>query len=147
MVRDHHMGGVRVDLLAPLDPDAPHRGEPGVERRPEAREAVEAPGASSNSTVAAQISTAIGNSRIELTTRKAQKTVEPRRRSTIRSLYHSARSAEQTERIPTMSFEVPEHIRPLRARVRQFIEERIYPIETARGARRRGARAAAPPDG
>ncbi len=28
-----------------------------------------------------------------------------------------------------MSFEVPEHIRPLRARVRQFIEERIYPIE------------------
>ena len=26
-----------------------------------------------------------------------------------------------------MSFEVPEHIRPLRARVRQFIEERIYP--------------------
>jgi alkylation response protein AidB-like acyl-CoA dehydrogenase len=29
-----------------------------------------------------------------------------------------------------MSFEVPEHIRPLRARVRQFIEERIYPVET-----------------
>lgn len=28
-----------------------------------------------------------------------------------------------------MSFEVPEHIRPLRARVRQFIEERIYPVE------------------
>ena len=29
-----------------------------------------------------------------------------------------------------MSFDVPEHIRPLRARVRQFIEERIYPLET-----------------
>lgn len=29
-----------------------------------------------------------------------------------------------------MSFEVPEHIRPLRARVRQFIEERIYPLES-----------------
>jgi alkylation response protein AidB-like acyl-CoA dehydrogenase len=29
-----------------------------------------------------------------------------------------------------MSFEVPEHIRPLRARVRQFIEERIYPVES-----------------
>jgi alkylation response protein AidB-like acyl-CoA dehydrogenase len=28
-----------------------------------------------------------------------------------------------------MSFEVPAHIRPLRARVRQFIEERIYPLE------------------
>ncbi|MBX3026919.1 acyl-CoA dehydrogenase family protein [bacterium] len=30
-----------------------------------------------------------------------------------------------------MSFQVPEHIRPLRARVRQFIEERIYPLESA----------------
>ena len=29
-----------------------------------------------------------------------------------------------------MSFEVPAHIRPLRARVRQFIEERVYPLET-----------------
>lgn len=29
-----------------------------------------------------------------------------------------------------MSFEVPEHVRPLRARVRQFIEERIYPLES-----------------
>jgi alkylation response protein AidB-like acyl-CoA dehydrogenase len=29
-----------------------------------------------------------------------------------------------------MSFEVPEHIRPLRARVRQFIEEKIYPVES-----------------
>jgi alkylation response protein AidB-like acyl-CoA dehydrogenase len=28
-----------------------------------------------------------------------------------------------------MSFEVPEHVRPLRARVRQFIEDRIYPLE------------------
>ena len=28
-----------------------------------------------------------------------------------------------------MSFDVPEHVRPLRARVRQFIEERIYPVE------------------
>lgn len=28
-----------------------------------------------------------------------------------------------------MSFEVPAHIRPLRSRVRQFIEERIYPLE------------------
>jgi acyl-CoA dehydrogenase len=28
-----------------------------------------------------------------------------------------------------MSFEVPEHIRPLRSRVRRFIEERIYPVE------------------
>jgi acyl-CoA dehydrogenase len=28
-----------------------------------------------------------------------------------------------------MSFDVPRHIRPLRARVRQFIEERIYPVE------------------
>ena len=30
-----------------------------------------------------------------------------------------------------MSFEVPEHVRPIRARVRQFIEERIYPVEAA----------------
>jgi alkylation response protein AidB-like acyl-CoA dehydrogenase len=29
-----------------------------------------------------------------------------------------------------MSFEVPEHIRPLRERVRRFIEERIYPVES-----------------
>lgn len=28
-----------------------------------------------------------------------------------------------------MSFEVPAHIRPLRARVRQFVEERVYPLE------------------
>ncbi len=28
-----------------------------------------------------------------------------------------------------MSFEVPEHVRPIRARVRAFIEERIYPVE------------------
>jgi acyl-CoA dehydrogenase len=28
-----------------------------------------------------------------------------------------------------MSFEVPEHVRPVRQRVRAFIEERIYPIE------------------
>ncbi|MDX2167606.1 MAG: acyl-CoA dehydrogenase family protein [Deltaproteobacteria bacterium] len=28
-----------------------------------------------------------------------------------------------------MSFVVPEHVRPLRQRVRQFIEERIYPVE------------------
>lgn len=28
-----------------------------------------------------------------------------------------------------MSFEVPEHIRPLRAKVQRFIEERIYPVE------------------
>ena len=28
-----------------------------------------------------------------------------------------------------MSFDVPDHIRPLRARVRRFIEERIYPVE------------------
>jgi alkylation response protein AidB-like acyl-CoA dehydrogenase len=29
-----------------------------------------------------------------------------------------------------MSFEVPEHVRPVRARVRQFIEERVYPVES-----------------
>ena len=29
-----------------------------------------------------------------------------------------------------MSFDVPEHIRPLRARVRQFIEQRVYPLES-----------------
>ena len=28
-----------------------------------------------------------------------------------------------------MSFEVPEHVRPVRDRVRRFIEERIYPVE------------------
>ena len=28
-----------------------------------------------------------------------------------------------------MSFEVPEHVRPIRARVKRFIEERIYPVE------------------
>jgi alkylation response protein AidB-like acyl-CoA dehydrogenase len=28
-----------------------------------------------------------------------------------------------------MSFEVPEHVRPIRQRVREFIEERIYPVE------------------
>lgn len=28
-----------------------------------------------------------------------------------------------------MSFEVPEHVRPIRQRVRQFIEERVYPLE------------------
>lgn len=30
-----------------------------------------------------------------------------------------------------MSFAVPEHIRPLRQRVRRFIEERVYPVEAA----------------
>jgi acyl-CoA dehydrogenase len=29
-----------------------------------------------------------------------------------------------------MSFDVPEPVRPIRARVRQFIEERVYPVET-----------------
>jgi acyl-CoA dehydrogenase len=29
-----------------------------------------------------------------------------------------------------MSFEVPEHVRPIRQRVRRFIEERIYPVES-----------------
>ncbi len=28
-----------------------------------------------------------------------------------------------------MSFEVPEHVRPIRARVRRFVEERVYPVE------------------
>ena len=28
-----------------------------------------------------------------------------------------------------MSFEVPEHVRPIRERVRRFIEERVYPVE------------------
>lgn len=39
-----------------------------------------------------------------------------------------------------MSFEVPEHIKPLRARVRQFIEERIYPLEAELDAGGDGAR-------
>jgi alkylation response protein AidB-like acyl-CoA dehydrogenase len=30
-----------------------------------------------------------------------------------------------------MSFDVPEHIRPLRARVQRFIEDRVYPVEAA----------------
>jgi alkylation response protein AidB-like acyl-CoA dehydrogenase len=30
-----------------------------------------------------------------------------------------------------MSFDVPEHVRPLRARVQRFIEERVYPVEAA----------------
>jgi alkylation response protein AidB-like acyl-CoA dehydrogenase len=29
-----------------------------------------------------------------------------------------------------MSFEVPEHVRPIRERVRRFIEERVYPVES-----------------
>jgi alkylation response protein AidB-like acyl-CoA dehydrogenase len=29
-----------------------------------------------------------------------------------------------------MSFEVPEHIRPIRERVRRFIEEKVYPVES-----------------
>src|SRR5262245_2908882 len=29
-----------------------------------------------------------------------------------------------------MTFEVPEHVRPIRQRVRQFIEEKIYPVES-----------------
>ena len=40
-----------------------------------------------------------------------------------------------------MSFEVPAHIRPLRARVRQFIEERVYPLETQLDAGGEPARA------
>ena len=40
-----------------------------------------------------------------------------------------------------MSFEVPAHIRPLRARVRQFIEERVYPLETSLDAGGEPARA------
>src|SRR5262245_44165144 len=39
-----------------------------------------------------------------------------------------------------MSFEVPEHIRPLRTRVRQFIEERIYPLEPQLEERGDGSR-------
>ena len=39
-----------------------------------------------------------------------------------------------------MSFEVPAHIKPLRARVRQFIEERIYPLEAELDAGGDGAR-------
>jgi alkylation response protein AidB-like acyl-CoA dehydrogenase len=27
------------------------------------------------------------------------------------------------------TFDVPEHVRPIRERVRRFIEERIYPVE------------------
>ena len=40
-----------------------------------------------------------------------------------------------------MSFDVPPHIRPLRARVRQFIEERVYPLETSLDAGGEPARA------
>ena len=29
-----------------------------------------------------------------------------------------------------MSFEVPEHVRPIRERVRRFVEERVYPVES-----------------
>ncbi|MPZ22956.1 MAG: acyl-CoA dehydrogenase [Dehalococcoidia bacterium] len=29
-----------------------------------------------------------------------------------------------------MGFEVPEHVRPIRERVRQFVEERVYPVES-----------------
>src|ERR1700675_3902204 len=28
-----------------------------------------------------------------------------------------------------MSFHVPEHVRPVRARVQAFVEERVYPVE------------------
>ena len=28
-----------------------------------------------------------------------------------------------------MSFEVPEHVLPIRKQVRKFIEEKIYPVE------------------
>ena len=35
-----------------------------------------------------------------------------------------------------MSFEVPEHVRPIRARVRQFVEERVYPVESLLDDRR-----------
>ena len=35
-----------------------------------------------------------------------------------------------------MSFEVPEHVRPIRQRVRAFIEEKIYPVETQLEQRR-----------
>jgi alkylation response protein AidB-like acyl-CoA dehydrogenase len=28
-----------------------------------------------------------------------------------------------------MSFEVPAHVRPIREKVRRFVEERIYPVE------------------
>jgi alkylation response protein AidB-like acyl-CoA dehydrogenase len=39
-----------------------------------------------------------------------------------------------------MSFEVPEHVRPLRARVRQFIEQRVYPLEAQLDERGEAAR-------
>src|SRR5262245_42283479 len=35
-----------------------------------------------------------------------------------------------------MTFEVPEHVRPIRQRVRQFIEEKIYPVESVLDRRR-----------
>ena len=44
-----------------------------------------------------------------------------------------------------MSFEVPEHVRPIRERVQRFIEERIYPVEhmlDERGDARRARRCA-----
>jgi alkylation response protein AidB-like acyl-CoA dehydrogenase len=41
-----------------------------------------------------------------------------------------------------MSFEVPEHVRPLRSRVRRFIEERIYPLEPVLEGGDEAARAA-----
>lgn len=37
-----------------------------------------------------------------------------------------------------MSFAVPEHVRPLREKVRRFIEERIYPVESILDERRDG---------
>ncbi|MEO8603538.1 MAG: acyl-CoA dehydrogenase family protein [bacterium] len=40
-----------------------------------------------------------------------------------------------------MSFEVPEHIRPLREKVRHFIETRIYPVETQLEERGEASRA------
>src|SRR5262249_8050536 len=36
----------------------------------------------------------------------------------------------QVAEVNRMSFEVPDHIRPIRTRVRKFIEERIYPVES-----------------
>src|SRR4029077_7942116 len=52
-----------------------------------------------------------------------------RRRARDRTGAGGRRRIDRPMRRTPMSFDVPRHIRPLRARVRQFIEERIYPVE------------------
>src|SRR5215470_9647866 len=146
MVRHHHIGGVGGDALASLDAHRPQRVQPGVERRPETGEAVQDDEAAIEEHGGRPDEHGDGKEQQRADhDEEPEQTREYATRHIHAFLAGRARAGQPvciaSLSMPAhlwfpaaqwrcaMSFEVPEHVRPVRERVRQFIEERIYPVE------------------